>query len=224
MGSGKSTATRRYGERIAAAGLQVAAYTEAADPHPVRASDDLADAFRPWSLVSASELSLRIREKWARYVEGRLADDVFTVMDGQVFHGDLSNLFMMEMAPPDMAVHAADLMRVLAPLDPTLVYFRQHDVGRAMRTVFEARGPQWEAYQLGWKLHSPYATRRLFSGLGGLTSMYQDYRSLTDTLFDALDCRKLAVETGDGDWPAYYAQVDEVLRQARVPLSPPPTP
>lgn len=154
----------------------------------------------------------------------RLADEVFTVMDGQLFHGDLSNLFMMEMAPAHIAVHVAALMRVLAPLDPTLVYFRQHDVGRAMRTVFAARGPKWEAYQLGWKLRSPYATRRQFAGLGGLTSMYQEYRSLTDTLFEALDCRKLAVETGGGDWPAYYAQVDEVLRQARVPLSPPPIP
>ena len=38
MGSGKSTATRRFGETLAAAGSQVTAYTEAADPHPVRAS------------------------------------------------------------------------------------------------------------------------------------------------------------------------------------------
>ena len=224
MGSGKSTATRRYGQRIAASGLQVAAYTEAADPHPVRASDDLADPFRPWSLLSPSELSVRICEKWAGYVQARRADEVFTVMDGQLFHGDLSNLFMMEMAPADIAAHAAALMRVLAPLDPALVYFRQHDVARAMRTVFEARGPQWEAYQLGWKLASPHATRRELSGLAGLTSMYEEYRSLTDALFDALDCRKLAVDTGGGDWPSCYAQVDEVLRQAQVPLSPPPAP
>lgn len=45
MGSGKSTATRRFSEKLAAAGLQVAMYTEAADPHPVRASDDLPDFF-----------------------------------------------------------------------------------------------------------------------------------------------------------------------------------
>lgn len=222
MGSGKSTATRRYGERIAASGLQVAAYTEAADPHPVRVFDDLADPFQPWNCISAPGLALRIRQKWARYVEARLADGVFTVMDGQLFHGDLTNLFMMEMALPDISAHATALVGVLAPLEPTVIYFRQRNVKQAMRTVFDARGPEWEAYQLGWKLRSPYATRRHFTGLGGLASMYEDYRSLTDTLFDALDCRKLAVETGDGDWPSCYAQVDEVLRQAHVPLRLPP--
>jgi hypothetical protein len=218
MGSGKSMATRRYGERIAASGLQVAAYTEAADPHPVRVFDDLADPFQPWNCISASALGLRVRQKWERFVEARLADRAFTVMDGQLFHGDLTNLFMMEMARPDIGAHTAALLRVLRPLEPTVIYFHQRDVGQAMRTVFEARGPKWEAYQLGWKLRSPYATRRQFAGLGGLTSMYEDYRSLTDTLFEALDCRKLAVETGAGDWPAYYAQVDEVLRQAQVPI------
>lgn len=62
-----------------------------------------------------------------------------------------------------------------------------------MRTVFEARGPKWEAHQLGWKLRSSYATRRRLTGLAGLTSMHEDYRALTGTLSDALDCRKLAI-------------------------------
>ncbi len=218
MGSGKSTATRHYGERMAASGLQVAAYTEAAEPHPVRASDDLPDFFRPWTSVSASDLAFRVRDKWARYVERRLADEVFTVMDGQLFRGDFTNLFMMEMPAADIAAHVAALARVLEPLSPTVVYFRERDLAQAMRRIFAARGAKWKAYQLGWKLRTPYATRRQLAGLEGLVSMYEDYRSLTDTLFEALDCRKLAVETGGGDWTAHYAQVDEVMRHAGVPV------
>jgi hypothetical protein len=99
-----------------------------------------------------------------------------------------------------------------------VVYLRRGNLGEAMRTIFEARGSEWEAYQLGWKLRTPYATRRRLAGLEGLMSMYEDYRSLTDTLYEALDCRKVAVETGGGDWPAHYAQVDEVLRHAAVPI------
>jgi hypothetical protein len=217
MGSGKSTATRRFAERLAAAGLHVAACTEAADPHPVRASDDLADFYRPWAEVSASELARRVRHKWARYVEHRRADDVFTVMDGQLFHGDLTHLFMMGMPAPEISAHTGALMRTLAPLQPVVVYLRQADLREAIRKVFQARGAEWQSYQLGWKLAAPYATARGLAGLEGLTSMYEAYRELTDALFAGLACPKLAIETDRGEWPLYYARIDEALRAANVP-------
>jgi hypothetical protein len=216
MGSGKSTATRHFGELAAAAGAPVAAFTEAANPHPVRASDDLADFFQPWAEISAHELARRVREKWARYVRQRLADEVFTVMDGQLFHGDLSHLFMMEMSAADLAEHCHALMQVLAPLQPMVVYLRPADLEGAMRKVFQARGPDWEDYQVRWKLRSPYATRRQLSGFEGLITMYADYRALTDALFDALACTKLAIDTSRGEWQHCYSRIREALRNDNV--------
>jgi hypothetical protein len=216
MGSGKSTATRKLGEGLAASGREMAAFTEAADPHPVRASDDLADFFAPWTQLDALELARRVREKWARYVEQRLADNVFTVMDGQLFHGDLTHLFLMEMPPTDISTHTHALMRVLAPLNPLVVYFRQANLPDAIRTIFAARGPEWEAYQLGWKLRSPYAEHRRLEGLDGLITMYEDYRVQTDSLFEALDCPKLAIDTSGGEWPGYYKQIQEALEALDV--------
>lgn len=216
MGSGKSTATRHFGELLAASGSPVAAFTEAADPHPVRASDDLADFFQPWAEVGALELAVRVREKWARYVRQRLSDRVFTVMDGQLFHGDLTHLFMMEMAESDLSEHLQALMRVLEPLQPMVIYFRQADLREALRRVFEVRGSDWEAYQLRWKLRSPYAAHRQLSGLEGFTAMYADYRALTDSLFDDLGCPKLAIDTTCGEWSHYYGQIEAALAQANV--------
>lgn len=216
MGSGKSTATRKFGEFLAASGTPVAAFTEAADPHPVRATDDLSDFFQPWTEIGAEVLASRVREKWARYVQQRLNDGVFTVMDGQLFHGDLTNLFMMEMAPGDLSAHTRGLMQVVAPLKPVVIYFRPEDLPDAMDRVFKFRGSDWETYQLSWKLRSPYATHRQLTGFQGLTAMYADYRALTDGLFDALDCPKLAIDTNRGEWPRYYEQVREVLEKVNV--------
>ena len=216
MGSGKSTATRVFRDLLAASGAAVAAFTEAADPHPVRASDDLCDFFQPWAEIAAPVLAQRVREKWGRYVQERLNDGVFTVMDGQLFHGDLTNLFMMEMAADALAEHIRSLMQVLAPLHPMVVYFRPADLPRAMRRVFEARGPDWERYQLDWKLRSPYAAHRQLAGVEGLTAMYMEYRALTDSLFADLECPKLAFDTSSGDWPHYHAKVREALGQLDV--------
>lgn len=216
MGSGKSTATRKFGELLAASDTQVAAFTEAADPHPVRATDDLSDFFQPWAEIDPGLLANRVRDKWARYVQQRLNDRVFTVMDGQLFHGDLTNLFMMEMAPGDVSEHTRALMQVLAPLMPVVIYFRPADLPEAIRGVFKARGSKWETYQLGWKLRSPYATRRQLAGQQGLTAMYADYRAQTDALFVALDCPKLAIDTSRGEWPQYYEQISGALEKLNV--------
>jgi hypothetical protein len=82
--------------------------------------------------------------------------------------------------------------------------------------VFAARGPDWETYQLDWKLRSPYAVHRQLTGLDGLSAMYADYRALTDSLFDDLDCPKLAIDTGPGEWQHYYEQVRDVLAKLNV--------
>jgi hypothetical protein len=218
IGSGKSTATRKFGELLAASGTPVASFTEATHPHPVRASDDLSDFFRPWEEIDADLLAVRVREKWTRYVQTRLGDQVFTVMDGQLFHGDLTNLFMMEAAPGDLAEHISALMHVLAPLEPVVIYFRPADLSKAIRKVFEARGDEWETYQLRWKLRSPYAAHRQLDGLQGLTAMYADYRALSDALFASLDCHKLAIDTSGGDWSQYYDQIGELLERLNLRL------
>jgi hypothetical protein len=218
MGSGKTTATREFEKRLSAAGRNVLAYAEAADPHPVRASDDLPDFFQPWLHMPAMELAERVRSKWAGYVEQRLADDHFTIMDGQLFHGDMSNLFMMGMPPEDVATHVRELVRVLAPLRPLVVYLHQLELAGAIRTICDERGPGWQAYQLEWKLKSPYARQRALSGVEGLIAMYEAYRRVTDALFQELDCARINFDTSDGNWPAIYARVEDGLSEAGVTI------
>jgi hypothetical protein len=75
----------------------------------------------------------------------------------------------------------------------------------------------------------PHSTRKHFgvdfcprleevreNGRQGLTAMYADYRALTDALFVALDCPKLAIDTSHGEWPQYYEQTREVLEKLDV--------
>lgn len=214
MGSGKSSATRRFGNLLAASGRTVDVVTEAADPHPVRASDDLVDFFEPWLHASPEELAARARAKWARLVAERARDERTTVMDGQVFHGDLTHLFLMEMPRPALEAHVDALLRELAPLAPVLVYLVQEDLAAALRRVAAERGERWVDYQAGWKLNSPYARRRGLSGLDGLVSLYRDYRQLTDALYARLACSRLQIDTSGRDWDRYDRQIASALGEA----------
>ena len=49
---------------------------------------------------------------------------------------------------------------------------------------------------------------RGLQGLDGLSSLYMDYRALTDQLFGMLAVDKLAIENSARDWTGAYARVE----------------
>jgi hypothetical protein len=102
-------------------------------------------------------------------------------------------------------------------LHPLVVYLRQESVERAVRTVCAERGDAWVKYQVDWKLKGPYAVRRNLAGLEGLIALYQDYRLMTDALFDRLTLDKMAIENSERDWARYNQQVLERLGLDGVP-------
>lgn len=211
MGSGKSTTMRFIAKSLQDANREALPIHERADPHPVRATDELEHWFQPWLDTTPAKLAARSVARWASLVEASRADGIVRVMDGQLFHGDLTNLFLMESDPAILADHARAVATTIAPLNPLVVYFRQEDVERAIRTVCEERGADWVAYQANWKLAAPYSARRGLAGLAGLVALYRDYRSLTDTLFELLPLDKLAIENAKQEWPVYQRLILQAL-------------
>ncbi|MHB8597639.1 MAG: hypothetical protein ACYDER_12610 [Ktedonobacteraceae bacterium] len=39
-----------------------------------------------------------------------------------------------------------------------------YDIARAIRTICDERGSAWEAYQVNWKVASPYGMQRSLQG------------------------------------------------------------
>lgn len=212
MGSGKSTSTRWLGQRLAACGMDVSIQIERQYPHPLRATDFAAEWFKPWLDMTADDLASRRLKLWESFVESALASQTVHVVDGQLFHGDLTNMFLMNMPPNDIAQNVQALAEVIRPLRPLLVYFYQSDVDRAIRRTAAERGDELGIrYQVDWKLKYAYAVERGLEGLDGLSSLYSDYRVLTDRLFADLTIDKLAIENSARDWDQYYARIESAF-------------
>ncbi len=222
MGSGKSTTMRFIAKSLRDANQPSLAVHERTDPHPVRATDELEHWFQPWLDTTPAQLAARSVARWASQVEATQADCIVRVMDGQLFHGDLTNLFLMEADAAALSGHSQAVAKTIAPLNPLVVYFRQEDVEQAIRAVCEERGANWVAYQVNWKLAAPYSARRQLVGLAGLIALYQDYRRLTDELFELLPLDKLAIENSTQDWPAYQGLILQALGLAAVLPDRPP--
>jgi hypothetical protein len=214
MGSGKSTTMRFIAKHLQDAGRPALDIHERTDPHPVRATDELEHWFEPWRDTTPEGLADRALAKWTGFVEYTQSSTDIPVLDGQLFHGDLTHLLLMEADTALIWGYIRKLATVIAPLNPFVVYLWQEDVEEAIRTVCAERGPEWIDYQVNWKLAAPYCVRRGFVGLDGLISLYCDYRHLTDGLFQELPLAKLAIESSGRDWPTYE---NRILRKLRLP-------
>lgn len=200
MGSGKLTTMRLIATALDEAGFTSQAIHERTDPHPFRATDELTHWFEPWLDSTPHRLAQSALLRWKNFVDQTNAESVLPVMDGQLFHGDLTNLFLMEASYETIASYCDGLAEIISQLDPLVIYFWQGDVDRAIKKVCTERGEAWMTYQVDWKLKSPYAVRRGLTGLEGLQSLYGDYRKLTDSLFSRLKLDKLAIENSRQDW------------------------
>jgi hypothetical protein len=207
MGSGKSTTARWIAARLEAAGLRALAITERIDPHPVRGTDGLDHWFQPWLDVTTEGLADRCLAKWRRFVAQAQSAETIYALDGQLFHGDLTNLFLMGAKPAALAKYCETVAEIARPLAPLLIYFYQSDVEHAIRTIAAERGEEWIKYQVDWKLQTPYSRRLGLSGLDGLVALYKDYRALTDELYSRLDLPKLAIDNSQHTWDTYYQQI-----------------
>jgi hypothetical protein len=211
MGSGKSTTMRFIAKHLQDSGHPALAIHERTDPHPVRATDELEHWFEPWRDATPQNLADRALSRWAAFADETQKNSLIPVLDGQLFHGDLTHLVLMEADSAQLFAYVKALAAVIAPLNPLVLYLWQEDVDEAIRTVCAERGLEWVDYQLNWKLAAPYCVRRGYTGLEGLISLYRDYRQITDDLFRDLPLAKLAIETSGRNWPAYETQILHAL-------------
>jgi hypothetical protein len=206
MGSGKSTTALGVAHRLEASGIPAIGITEGVAPHPIRYDWD-----QPWSEMPPAALAKSCVAKWRAYVDSSLALERISIVDGQLFHGNLTSLFLLEADVDMIAAYCREVVSTIKPLSPLLIYFRQDDVDRAIRVVSRERGETWVNYQVDWKLESPYAKRRGLTGLDGLIALYRDYRALTDQLYADLDIPKISFENSRQEWAVYDDIIDRVL-------------
>ena len=92
MGSGKSTTMRFIAKHLQEAGRPVVHIHESTDPHPVRATDELEHWFEPWRDATPKDLADRALARWTAFVEHTQSNAEIPVLDGQLFHGDMTHL------------------------------------------------------------------------------------------------------------------------------------
>jgi hypothetical protein len=135
MGSGKSMATLSLAQRLETSGIPSLGITEGVNPHPIRF-----DWGVPWSEMPPAELAQSSIAKWRSYVDSSISSDRVSIVDGQLFHGNLTSLLLLDGGMDLIAGYCRDVVGVINPLRPLLIYLRQDDVDNAIRAISKTNG------------------------------------------------------------------------------------
>jgi hypothetical protein len=214
MGSGKTTAAWTIAETLQRQGIAARFLAEGPtldEPaHPLRVATALPHPNAVWLDISPEAYIERSLALWRTFLEEARSSTTITVCDGLLFHGNMTDLLLLNAAPEVLRDYITRLLAQIEELRPALIYLYPADLATALRGICERRGPAWEAYQVNWKVGSLYGVARGLSGFAGLLSLYQDYRTLCDDIFAHLTLPKLAIRN-DGDWTAIYKAISAFL-------------
>jgi hypothetical protein len=217
MGSGKSSTARFLARQIRRHHYSAVAITEATRNHPTNVMRALPHWKHPWLDLTADELLERSYQKWRTFVTRARQSHRIYVFDGQLFHGDFTSLFLMNCSSVQLSQYMQEVLQLAQPLQPMMIYLYQRDVANALERMGRQRGEGWITYQVDWKTNSPYCQEHGLCGKAGWISLYKEYRALTDTCFNQITLRKLAIENSTGQWDEYLGKILDFIQISPIP-------
>jgi hypothetical protein len=210
MGAGKTTTALFLTEQLQRNGIASRFILEGPtidEPrHPLRVATDFPHPNAVWLDMTVNEFISYSMQKWYSFVAEVQQSSSITVCDGLLFHGNMTDLLLMNAEPMVLYDYVMQVIGSLKELNPMLIYFYHQDIANAIHAIFDARGSAWEAYQINWKVGSPYAVQYSLQGVDGFVQLYRNYRALCDDIFSQLTIPKLAI-CNEGDWVAYYRNI-----------------
>ncbi len=215
MGSGKSTTAWFLTEQLQRQGIPARFLLEGPtidEPeHPLRVATALLHPNVVWLDVTIDEYIALSLRKWRSFAQEARQSETVTACDGLLFHGNMTDLMLMNASPEVLRSYIAQVLETISDLNPVVIYFSHPDIARALRRICDARGSKWEAYQVNWKVLSPYGKERSLQGFDGLIQLYQSYCTLCEDIFAQLTLPKLAIRN-EGNWTGYYEEILSFLQ------------
>ena len=117
--------------------------------------------------------------KWEAFVEENKDSVEIKVFDGQLFHGDMEELFLMDVDHAHITRYVRRIVEITRSMHPVLIHFYQDDMDKAVRTMFYERraiNPVWKRGMIEWKVaDSAYAQRKNYEGVTGFVHTIQKF-------------------------------------------------
>src|SRR5579864_3873693 len=143
MGSGKTTTAWFLTEQLQQHGIPARFLLEGPtidEPaHPLRIATELPHPNAVCLDVTIEEYIALSLRKWRAFAQEARQGDTVTACDGLLFHGNMTDLMLMNASPEVLHAYIAQVIEIISDLNPVVIYFSHPDTTRALRRICDAR-------------------------------------------------------------------------------------
>ena len=213
-GSGKSTLAQQLAWCATEAAEDVRWWYEEDLGHPVYVFHDRESLRQTVEALNRGDHATVIDgalAQWQRFADAVASGPSVVLIDSCLFGYLTWSLFPLAVPQAEIAAYVAEVMRIIAPLNPGLIYLYQDDVAASLRRICARRGAATEQRLMAQSTQSRYGRIHQLSGFGGMVEYWSAYRRVTDALYESFAFPKVAIETTAGDWTNYQRQALDFL-------------
>ncbi len=213
-GSGKSTLAQTLLRHLHRQGIAATWWYEEDAHHPLYVFHDEVSLRQVLDDLSGGHHRRVVTQaltKWQRFADDLRDAEGVVLLDSCLFGYLTWSLFPLEVPEQEIHAYLAAVERIIAPIDPCLIYLYQDDMARSLRRVCDHRGAGIEHTYIQQAEKSAYGKRRGLAGFDGLVAYWTAYRGITDAAFSSIGSPKLAIETSAGAWRDYQCQALDFL-------------
>ncbi|MFT4672011.1 MAG: hypothetical protein ACI945_001351 [Pseudohongiellaceae bacterium] len=121
---------------------------------------------------------------WRTMVEKLEQSDEIKIFDGAFFQMSVGTMLLMNMDPVEIRAFVAEVCKIIANLNPTIIYLDQENTQHALLSMLEERGSDFSAFIVSRICDSPFAKEHDLSGVEGLTEFFVHYRQLIESIME----------------------------------------
>ena len=124
----------------------------------------------------------------------------------------LTTLLARHNLSPEAAMEfIRQLTRVVAPLNPMLIYLEPTSIRSTLEAAAQSRPKEWLDYVTGYITGQEWGRVYGQSGFDGMVRFYEMRRDIEKQLFEDLAWPKLWIDQAGQDWPAAYERIERLF-------------
>ncbi|MGM9536973.1 MAG: hypothetical protein ACI3VN_01435 [Candidatus Onthomonas sp.] len=173
-------------------------------------SGDLLERLLPYKIYDGlaweQEAPLML-DKWREYVRQAEGDTVYVFNCCLLQNPMCETMIRFGFEPSRSEDYINQIMEIIAPLNPAVLYLKQSDVKAAISHVCWERPESWRQAVIRYHTEGAYGRRHGLRGLEGYISCLEERQRREMRILEQLSCRKLLIEDAQQDWDAAYERI-----------------
>jgi len=119
---------------------------------------------------------------WRLMVERLESSDEVKIFDGAFFQMSVGTMLLMKIDLEEIKAFVADVCKIIAKLNPTIIYLDQDNIQQALHSMLVERGSEFSEYIVSRIFDSPFGKFHNLPGEEGLAKFFIHYCQLIESI------------------------------------------